>query len=829
MSELALQLIRQAKAEGSTTLDLGNTGLTELPEELFELEQLETLIISDEYWDYKHKRWIKNKHNGGKNSLKGALPNSIARLKKLKHLDLGGPKKWNIEDISVLGNLINLRYLDLSANQISNIEILKKLVNLNELYLNSNKISDINILQELPGLNILELIDNQIKDIAVLENLSNLTRLYLSDNNLIDDFSIIEKLTNLRSLSLGQNNIEDINFLSKLSNLIELSLFQNKIRNINVLKKLPNLKWLDLSDNRDIKNLMLVERIYSLNSFIFTNNQLSDIWFLKDLHSLNFLDLRNNFISDVYILSNLENLNFLNLRENIIKDISPLFRFIKRGIPVKWGNDYLKDGIYLENNPLEIPPVEVVKEGNAAILNYFKELEEGEEIVYEARLLILGEAGSGKTTLSRKIENAHAEMPDEVVDTTTGINIRTQVLAGGAKQNDFTMHVWDFGGQEIYHATHQFFLSKRSLYVLLADGRREESLDYWLQVQELFGKDSPLLIVFNQKGTIHQDVPIAEIRGFYQNVKDFKKVNLKDDINSIQSLQQNIENCIRQLPHLERGEKVPKKWAKVRAKLSDIPDNHIAVAQFRAICVAEGLDTRERQDFLSDYLHDLGVLLHFKDVPYLNKLVILKPEWATNAVYRVLDHTKQQNKAGHFSKEDLQQVWDCEDYLDYADELLQLMERFELCYPVAEDKNLYIVPQLLPGDKTSYNWDDKGNLQLVYAYDFLPKGIVTRLIVRLHKSLENQQHVWKRGAIFQYDQTRAEVIENQRDKRITIKAKGWNTRGLVSIIAKEMDEINSTFHFNERMKVRKLYLVIVKLVKTEQLLGKSRISTITKN
>ena len=42
MSELALALIRQAKAEGWTTLDLGRTGLTELPEALFELEELET-------------------------------------------------------------------------------------------------------------------------------------------------------------------------------------------------------------------------------------------------------------------------------------------------------------------------------------------------------------------------------------------------------------------------------------------------------------------------------------------------------------------------------------------------------------------------------------------------------------------------------------------------------------------------------------------------------------------------------------------------------------------------------------------------------------------
>jgi internalin A len=41
MSELALQRIREAKEMRLTRLDLGNCGLTELPEELFELTWLD--------------------------------------------------------------------------------------------------------------------------------------------------------------------------------------------------------------------------------------------------------------------------------------------------------------------------------------------------------------------------------------------------------------------------------------------------------------------------------------------------------------------------------------------------------------------------------------------------------------------------------------------------------------------------------------------------------------------------------------------------------------------------------------------------------------------
>ena len=58
-------------------------------------------------------------------------------------------------------------------------------------------------------------------------------------------------------------------------------------------------------------------------------------------------------------------------------------------------------------------------------------------------------------------------MPTEQ-DTTKGIDIHRHEfpLRNGRR---FRLNVWDFGGQEIYHATHQFFLTHRSLYLLLDD------------------------------------------------------------------------------------------------------------------------------------------------------------------------------------------------------------------------------------------------------------------------------------------------------------------------------------------------------------------------
>ena len=68
-------------------------------------------------------------------------------------------------------------------------------------------------------------------------------------------------------------------------------------------------------------------------------------------------------------------------------------------------------------------------------------------------------------------------------------------------EQDIRLNIWDFGGQEIMHATHQFFLTKRSLYVLVLDSRLEEEenrLEYWLKIIQSFGEDPPIIIVGNK-------------------------------------------------------------------------------------------------------------------------------------------------------------------------------------------------------------------------------------------------------------------------------------------------------------------------------------------
>jgi len=111
----------------------------------------------------------------------------------------------------------------------------------------------------------------------------------------------------------------------------------------------------------------------------------------------------------------------------------------------------------------------------------------------EVKILMVGDGGSGKTSLIRRLfgESFHSYQAK-----TDGIEIQYGYIE--EETREIRLRFWDFGGQEVMHATHQFFLSKRSFYILVPDGRKEEDAEYWLKHIESFGRNSPILIVLNK-------------------------------------------------------------------------------------------------------------------------------------------------------------------------------------------------------------------------------------------------------------------------------------------------------------------------------------------
>ena len=489
-------------------------------------------------------------------------------------------------------------------------------------------------------------------------------------------------------------------------------------------------------------------------------------------------------------------LQALNVNGNQLKDFLP-----------PPGLDDL-ERLDIEDNPLENPPPELVSQGAAAVIDFFrKQAEQGTDAIYEAKLLLLGQGSAGKTSLCRKLLDTNNPLPGEG-DSTRGIDVHALhfPLKNGRQ---FRMNIWDFGGQAIYHATHQFFLNKRSLYILLDDTRKDDrsahdpAFRYWLQVCELLGDGSPLLIVQNEKGNRSKELDMASIKGRFDFVTGSLAVNLAD-CRGLGEVREEIEHLISRLPHV--GTPLPRQWAVVREEIEKLSQakEYITEDEWLERCGKHGVDVKEAQQ-LSQYFHDIGVFLHFQDEDLLRRTVILKKEWATNAAYRVLDDemVKQQLR-GRFREEDLRRIWHEAHYQRRSVELRALMEKFELCYEILDSKpRQWLVPQLLPPSQPRYEWSVKDNLSLRYRYDFMPKGLLSRIVVRLHHFVTRPDLAWQRGALLERLGTKAEIMELEKDM-IRIRVQGddpFLRKELRSIIAEEFDRLHGTF---EKLHVEKL-------------------------
>ncbi len=153
-------------------------------------------------------------------------------------------------------------------------------------------------------------------------------------------------------------------------------------------------------------------------------------------------------------------------------------------------------------------------------------------------------------------------------------------------------------------------------------------------------------------------------------------------------------------------------------------ENFIHISEYLQICDKQGVTESKDALILSRYFHDIGVFLHFQDNETLKKWVILRNEWATDAVYRVLDDAEIILQKGHFNPEDLQRIWHAKEYEYMRDALLELMKEFRLCYP-KPDGQRYIAPSLLPTVPAKYDWlkqIEPGEPQLLYPRRDVGKG-----------------------------------------------------------------------------------------------------------
>ena len=802
LSELPAEIVQFTNLQ---TLDLNSNKLSELPAEIVQLTNLQSLDLSS-------------------NKL-SSLPAEIVQLTNLQFLDLSSNKLSSLP--AEIVQLTNLQFLYLNDNQLNSLPAeIVQLTNLQSLDLSFNQLSSLPVeIVQLTNLQSLDLYSNRLSSLpAEIGQLTNLQSLDLYSNHLISLPAEIGQLTNLQSLDLSDNQLSSLPAeIGQLINLQSLDLYSNHLISLPAeIIQLTNLQSFNLSDNQLRSIPAEIGQLSNLQSFNLSSNQLNSLpEEIKQLTNLQSLNLSFNQLSNLpKEIIQLTNLEFLDLGVNQLSSLPAEIIQLTNLQSFDLGENQLSslpaeiiqltklEKLDLRGNPVPIPPEILGAEewdeetGDVKeILDFYFRVQNPDETepLYEAKLLIVGEGGAGKTSLAKKIENENYKLKyDE--ESTEGIDV-IQWKFPLPNGKDFRVNIWDFGGQEIYHDTHQFFLTKRSFYVLVADSRKENTNFYWwLKVIELLSENSPVVIIKNEKQDRPCQIKERELRGEFTNLKEVLSTNLATN-RGLAEIKEKIQNYISNLDHVGDKSPLPKLWVRVRSAIENYYRNYIELHEYYQLCETNNLTDRTDMLRLSRFLHDLGVCLHFQDDSILKHYVILKPEWATTAVYKVLDNKAVINNLGCFTQEQLADIWQDRKYRDMQDELLQLMMRFKLCYPIPNRSRNYIAPQLLDINQPAYSWDRSNNLILRYKYDFMPKGMLTRFIVETHPWIEQQKLVWKNGVVLNKDETRAEVIEYYSQREIKVRVSGNRKKDLLTVVNHELEKIHRSF---ERLQYQTL-------------------------
>lgn len=798
----ALALIAEAKRTRATTLDLGNCGLTELPD-LSGLPWLEELVLSNWWEEYNQEKeeWEnKNSKNKGQRNLITSLE-GVETLRALKKLVVGEfGNRGVLNDLEPLKNLLQLQSIFCSVTQVSDLSPLKNLLKLQSVHCSHT----------------------QVSNLEPLKNLLQLTTIDCSIT-LVHDLKPLDNLKKLQIVNCSGTQVSNLEPLKNLLKLTWIDCYRTEVSNLEPLKNLLQLKMIDCSETH-VSDLLPLINLTDLKEIFCFNTQVHDLLPLKNLSNIHTIDCYNTQISDLSPLKTLLNLKMIDCFGTQINNLSPLrgltqLQMINCGATEVTNLEPLKNlteltELMLKDCPIQNIPKEICDQENCAdaLFTYWKELETAQTVQNnQLKIMFLGNGCVGKSTLLHWFLNDEFTPISLEDGRTHGIFIKPYAF----KNRDVLAHFWDFGGQEVFHATHRLFLGRRSLYVLMWatespewNGDVQHPPQYWLDmIADIAGRNerSRVLIVQNLfEGQKERNILSDEERAEYETkgLDIFTySVDAKTGKN-VRSVLSAIEEDAEQLIKTY-VEELPSTWVNVRAAVAKrrfAGEKMLAPADFKVICDNAGLSTSPQK--LLEYLHRAGELYYYNH--HFENQIILDQEWALNAVYAILKRKNIDQFKGRIHREQLVEMWETDGFIQSKGEA-KIFLNFMLANQIAfytdqeywKNQNPELaIPQLLPikPPNRRQTWEKiPKKIRHRIVYHFLHRDIVERFIVRTaHLSKNTAEDIWRNGLFIEYgrdSEALIEVIENEGKKQIQIECCGTVANELLLKIREEFNNI----------------------------------------
>jgi internalin A len=635
----------------------------------------------------------------------------------------------------------------------------------------------------------------------------NLSGNYLSN----PEARVFTKLANLAVLDLRVNRLTDFPRGLRSSTLTSLNLDGNGIRRLKIEQAdLPLLRFLSVERNGLERIDPTISSLIGLEVLDLSGNLLPELPSqIGQLVKLRELDLSDNpgLVPPASVIR-LASLSLLDLTGNHLRSLPPKLGRLPESVDLR-----LRDNMFEESFE------RVIKRDDArATLRYIRSLGDTEPN-YEAKLLLVGEGNVGKTSLVEALrhrpfvegretthgieinsidvlnphgltrathavdhdlipEAQHIKADDHIepvgrplynAERTKGaqfkrlLNAPEDPDAERLRRGPFTLRSWDFGGQEVYRVTHQFFFSPNSIYLVVwrpREGHEENAVWPWIGRIRLRVREHAKVIVVATHGEERRpELDVTALRQqFGPMLAGFCTVDSKTGL-GLDELASILGSVASTLPQM--GEPLNRQWVQARHQLLSTEHSFVKRSTFDRICAALDID-EEDSDVLASLLADLGYIVYFPNEDGLKDIILLQPELLTKAISIVLEDIQTREQGGIIDHRHLSDIWlQHPPYLPHYlhSYLLRLMEKFDVSYRIA-DSDTSLVGQLVPHEKPPLDWpvEDRDHELLTLECEFAesPPGLIPWLIVRNHR-FSTGTH-WRHGVLVRHPEYRTEGL-----------------------------------------------------------------------
>jgi hypothetical protein len=391
--------------------------------------------------------------------------------------------------------------------------------------------------------------------------------------------------------------------------------------------------------------------------------------------------------------------------------------------------------------------------------------------IQQARIIVLGYCGAGKTSLIECLlgEKKNLLQSDEP-------QIHHGEIRSGSKNLSIT--IWEFGMDDYDYKTYRLFFTDDTIYIVVVDASEKleainSKTNHWINEITNYTMQAPIIVVFSKVDKeVHRKDSLNKL------VFDNKRVGLPLHLSLLNKkdahhdLADKLFDVLHDESYFQPITENPF-WEQMIDSIhrQSQKRNYLAHRDFNNLLTKAGIHDDEDKKVIKEKCHRDGLAFNYQITGY-ETIYVLKPNWFTSVVKHFFEIRDLYESYGVIDKARLPTYFPNNFPDSVCHYLIHLFKEYDIVLEIDDDR--FLIPNMQQHHDFSDDFRIKAVVSYVYDYYFMPQDISFKLAAVLFNKI-HKNNFWKNEIVlaqetckaymfFDYDKNRIEVFITGEDK-----------------------------------------------------------------